>query len=39
MYIECLDHHSENYTGIEGLYNGIDPNDYAVENALNNMED
>ena len=38
MYIEKLDHHSENYTGLEGLYNGIDMNDYAFEKALIELE-
>ena len=36
-YCEKLDHHSENYIGIEGLYNGMDYNDYQLEEALNNM--
>lgn len=36
-YCENLDHHSENYTGIESLYNGMDYNDYQFEEALNNM--
>lgn len=36
-YCEKLDHHSENYTSIEGFYNGMDYNDYQFEEALNNM--
>ena len=32
------DHHNENYKGIEGLYNGMDANDYAFEEALRNLE-
>ena len=39
MYLEKLDHHSENYTGLEGLYDGMDPNDYEVEQSLKNIED
>jgi len=38
MYNEYLDHHSENYTGIEGCYNGMDANDYAFEKALEQLE-
>lgn len=38
-YNEKLDHHSENYTGIEGTYQGIDYNDYKFEEALRNLED
>jgi len=36
---EYLDHHSENYRGIEACYNGEDPNDYEFEKALRNMEE
>lgn len=39
MYLEKLDHHSENYTGLKGLYDGMDLNDYEVEQSLKNMED
>ena len=31
-----LDHHDENYVGLEGLYNGMDKNDYEFEKALDN---
>jgi len=37
-YNEKLDHHSENYVGLEGCYNGMDANDYAIEEALRNYE-
>lgn len=33
-----LDHHDENYQGIEGCYHGMDANDYAFEKALNQLE-
>lgn len=33
-YNPKLDHHSEEYTGIEGLYTGMDKNDYLVEESL-----
>ena len=36
-YCEKLDHHSENYTGVEGLYNGMDYNDYLFEEALKSI--
>lgn len=32
-----LDHHSENYVGLEGCYNGMDPNDYEFEKALEQL--
>jgi hypothetical protein len=35
---EYLDHHSDNYVGLEGCYNGMDANDYAFEEALKNLE-
>ena len=35
---DYLDHHGENYVGIEGCYNGMDVNDYAFEEALKNLE-
>ena len=38
MYNKYLDHHSENYRGIEGCYNGMDANDYAFEKALEQLE-
>ena len=38
-YDERLDHHSENYTGLEGIYTGMDENDYQFEEALRNLED
>ena len=37
-YIERLDHNSENYTGVEGLYNGMDYNDYLFEKWLESYE-
>ncbi len=37
MYNEYLDHHSENYKGFEGAYNGMDKNDYEFERALKNI--
>lgn len=33
-YVEKIDHHSENYTGIEGAYNGMDYNDYLFEMSI-----
>lgn len=33
-----LDHHSENYRGIEVYYMGEDPNDYEFEKALSQLE-
>lgn len=38
MYTEYLDHHSENYVGLEGCYRGMDANDYEFEKALKNLE-
>ena len=38
MYNEYLDHHSENYIGIQGCYKGMDANDYAFEKALEQLE-
>ena len=35
---DYLDHHSENYHGIEPYYNGEDPNDYEFEKALRQLE-
>ena len=26
-----LDHHNDNYVGLEGYYNGMDTNDYAFK--------
>lgn len=37
-YNEYVDHHSDNYRGLEGLYMGMDANDYAIENALRNID-
>ena len=37
-YNEKLDHHSENYEGLEGCYQGMDANDYAFERALAELE-
>ena len=37
-YTENLDHHSENYKGIQGSYRGIDYNDYLFEQALDNLD-
>lgn len=37
MYNKYLDHHSENYKGLEGIYKGMDKNDYEFERALKNM--
>ena len=37
-YNENLDHHSENYTGIEGTYNGIDYNDFLFDKAVDSLE-
>ena len=33
-----LDHHNENYVGLEGYYNGMDANDYAFEESLKKLE-
>ena len=33
-YVENFDHHSENYIGIEGSYNGMDYNDYLFEMSI-----
>ena len=33
-YNEKLDHHSEEYAGLEGCYNGMDYNDYIIEKTL-----
>lgn len=38
-YNEKLDHHSENYTGIQGTYRGMDYNDYKFEEALDKLEE
>jgi len=35
---EYLDHHSDNYVGLEGCYHGMDANDYAFEETLKNLE-
>ena len=35
---DYLDHHSENYYGIELYYRGEDPNDYEFEKALRKLE-
>ncbi len=37
MNTNNLDHHSPSYTGIESSYNGIDYNDYLIEEALKDM--
>lgn len=36
-YTEIFDHHSENYTGIEGAYRGMDANDYAFDAAVDKL--
>ena len=36
--MDYLDHHSENYIGLEGCYNGMDFNDYMFELALKEFE-
>ena len=33
-----LDHHNDNYVGLEGYYNGMDVNDYTFEEAFKNLE-
>ena len=33
-YDSRLDHHSEDYVGLEGCYNGMDYNDYLIEKSL-----
>ena len=33
-YTKILDHHSENYKGIQGSYRGMDYNDYLFEKSL-----
>ena len=35
---DYLDHHNENYRGIEAYYTGEDPNDYEFEKALRQLE-
>ena len=34
-----LDHHGEDYEGLEGLYDGMDANDYEFERGLSYMEE
>ena len=36
-YNKFLDHHSEDYNP-EALYNGMDANDYAFEEAINAID-
>ena len=36
-YNKFLDHHSEDYNA-EALYGGMDANDYAFEEALNEID-
>ncbi len=36
-YDARLDHHSDEYVGLEECYNGMDANDYAFEQALHAM--
>ena len=37
-YNSKLDHHSEEYAGVEGLYTGMDKNDYLVEESLKSLD-
>ncbi len=37
-YYPILDHHNPEYAGLESHYNGMDYNDYLIEEALRALE-